>query len=88
MEGVFLSSAREALLVVVMASAPPLLAALVVGLAVAIVQALTQVQEQTLGVLARIVAVFGTLYVSGYWMAGLVMRFAQKVLTEFPTWVH
>jgi len=38
MEGVFLSSTREALLVVVMASAPPLLAALVIGLAVAVVQ--------------------------------------------------
>ena len=88
MEGVFLSSAREALLIVVLASAPPLLAALVVGLAVAVVQALTQVQEQTLGVLARIVAVFGALYVSGYWMAGLVTRFAQKVLTGFPNWVH
>jgi type III secretion protein S len=88
MEGAFLSSAREALLIVVMASAPPLLAALVVGLAVAIVQALTQVQEQTLGVLARIVAVFAALYVSGAWMAGLVTRFAQKVLTEFPAWVR
>lgn len=88
MEGAFLNSAREALLVVVLASAPPLLAALVVGLAVAVVQALTQVQEQTLGVLARIVAVFAALYVSGSWMAGLVTRFAQKVLTEFPAWVH
>jgi type III secretion HrpO family protein len=88
MEGVFLSSTREALLVVVMASLPALLAALVVGLAVAILQALTQVQEQTLGVLARIVAVFAALFVSGAWMAGLVTRFAQKVLTGFPGWVH
>ncbi len=88
MEGVFLSTTREALLVVVMASLPPLLAALVVGLSVAILQALTQVQEQTLGVLARIVAVFAALFVAGSWMAALVMRFAQKVLTGFPAWVH
>lgn len=88
MEGTFLSAAREALLITVMASAPPLLAALVVGLAVAVVQALTQVQEQTLGVLARIVAVFGAVYVVGYWMAGLVTRFAQKIFTEFPSLVH
>jgi flagellar biosynthesis protein FliQ len=46
------------------------------------------VQEQTLGVLARIVAVFAALFVAGSWMAGLVMRFAQKVLTGFPAWVH
>ncbi len=88
MEGVFLSTTREALLVVVMASLPPLLAALVVGLSVAILQALTQVQEQTLGVLARIVAVFAALFVAGSWMASLVMRFAQKVLTGLPAWVH
>lgn len=88
MEGVFLGTTREALLVVVMASLPPLLAALTVGLAVAVVQALTQVQEQTLGVLARIVAVFAALFVSGSWMASLVTRFAQKVLTGFPSWVH
>ena len=88
MEGVFLSTTREALLVVVMASLPPLVAALTVGLAVAVVQALTQVQEQTLGVLARIVAVFAALFVSGSWMASLVTRFAQKVLTGFPAWVH
>ena len=88
MEGMFLSTTREALLIVVLASAPPLLAALAVGLLVAIVQALTQVQEQTLGVLARILAVFSALYFSGAWMASLVTRFGQKVLTEFPSWVR
>jgi type III secretion HrpO family protein len=88
MEATFLSATREALLVVVLASAPPLVAALVVGLAVAIVQALTQVQEQTLGVLARILAVFSALYLVGYWMASFVTRFGQKIFTEFPKWVH
>jgi flagellar biosynthetic protein FliQ len=87
-EGTFLSAAREALLVTVLASAPPLLAALVVGLAVAVLQALTQVQEQTLGVLARIVAVFVALYLVGSWMAGLITRFAQKIFAEFPSLVH
>lgn len=88
MEATFLSTTREALLVVALASAPPLLAALAVGLLVAIGQALTQVQEQTLGVLARILAVFSALYFLGYWMASLVTRFGQKVFTEFPGWVR
>jgi flagellar biosynthesis protein FliQ len=88
MEATFLSTTREALLVVVLASAPPLVAALTVGLVVAIGQALTQVQEQTLGVLARILAVFGAVYFLGYWMASLVTRFGQKVFTEFPGWVR
>ena len=88
MEATFLSTTREALLVVVLASAPPLVAALTVGLLVAIGQALTQVQEQTLGVLARILAVFSALYFLGYWMASLVTRFGQKVFTEFPGWLR
>jgi flagellar biosynthetic protein FliQ len=88
MEATFLSTTREALLVVVLASLPPLVAALVVGLVVAVAQALTQVQEQTLGVLARILAVFGALYFVGYWMASLVTRFGHKVFAEFPVWVR
>ena len=53
-------------------SAPPLLAALVVGLAVAVVQALTQVQEQTRRGPGPHRAVFAALFVSGYWMAAQV----------------
>ncbi|OFV87606.1 MAG: hypothetical protein A2V74_11265 [Acidobacteria bacterium RBG_16_70_10] len=88
MEGAFLGAAREALLITVMASPPPLIAALLVGLAIAIVQALTQVQEQTLGVLGRITAVFGALFFLGPWMASLIVRLAQRILTEFPNWVR
>jgi flagellar biosynthesis protein FliQ len=88
MESTFLGAAREALLVTAAVSAPPLLAALLVGLTVAVVQALTQVQEQTVGVLGRIAAVFVALFLLGYWMAEQVSRFAQKIFTEFPNWVH
>ena len=88
METTFLAAAREALLVTAAVSAPPLAAALVVGLTVAVVQALTQVQEQTVGVLGRITAVFTVLFVAGYWMAAQVGRFAQKIFTEFPNWVR
>lgn len=88
MEGTFIAAAREALIVAVMVSAPPLLAALALGLTISIVQALTQVQEQTLGVLGRIVAVFLTLYVLGYWMLTQLTRLGHKIFTEFPNWVH
>jgi flagellar biosynthesis protein FliQ len=88
MEGAFIGAAREALIVTVMVSAPPLLAALAVGLTLSIVQALTQVQEQTLGVLGRILAVFTALFFLGYWMGAQVSRLAQKIFTEFPNWVR
>ena len=88
MEGAFVNAAREALLVTVLVSAPPLLAALVVGLVLSVFQALTQVQEQTLGVLGRILAVFSAIFFLGYWMAGQVSALATKLFTEFPNLVH
>jgi len=88
MESVFIGAAREALLVTVLVSAPPILAALLVGLSISIIQALTQVQEQTLGVFGKMVAVFGTLFFLGYWMAGHITRLGQVIFTEFPNWVH
>lgn len=88
MEGAFVNAAREALIVTAMVSAPPVLAALVVGLTISLFQALTQVQEQTLGVLGRILAVFAALYLLGYWMLTQVSRLAQKLFLEFPNWVR
>jgi flagellar biosynthetic protein FliQ len=88
MEGTFIAAAREALVVAVVVSAPPLLAALALGLTISVFQALTQVQEQTLGVLGRIVAVFVTLYFLGYWMLTQLTRLGHKLFTEFPNWVR
>jgi flagellar biosynthesis protein FliQ len=88
LEGTFIAAAREALVVAVMISAPALLAALTLGLTISVFQALTQVQEQTLGVLARIFAVFATVYFLGYWMLTQLTRLGHKLFTEFPNWVH
>ena len=88
MEGTFIAAAREALVVAVMISAPALLAALALGLTISVFQALTQVQEQTLGVLARIFGVFATLYLLGYWMLTQLTRLGQKLFTEVPNWVR
>ncbi len=88
MEATFIAAAREALVVAVVISAPALLAALTLGLTISVFQALTQVQEQTLGVLARIFAVFATVYFLGYWMLTQLTRLGHKLFTEFPNWVH
>ena len=71
---------REALALTLLLSAPPLLAALAVGLVTGLLQAVTQVQEQALGAVPRIAAVLGALVVAGPWMAGRLARFAAEVL--------
>lgn len=78
---------QRAILVTVVVSAPPIVAALVVGLGLALIQALTQVQEQTLQMAFKIIAVFGTLSVLGFWMANQVRNFARLVFENFGTWV-
>lgn len=75
---------REAVALVLLVSAPPLLAALVVGLATGVLQAATQVQEQALGVVPRLVAVFVALGVAAPWIGARLARFAQACLELVP----
>jgi flagellar biosynthetic protein FliQ len=88
MEQVFIRASQEALILTVLVSGPPILAALVIGLVLAIVQALTQIQEQTLSMASKILAVFGVLYLAGYWMASHIHRFTYVIFSEFPRWIH
>lgn len=87
MDSQLIHLAQEALLLTVLVSAPPILAALVIGLLLALIQALTQIQEQTLQMAAKIVAVFGMLYVFGYWMAAQIHRFTLVIFENFGAWV-
>lgn len=83
MDGVWVTAARQALVMAVIVAGPPLMAALVVGFTLAVLQAMTQVQDQTVPIVAKIFAVFGTVYVMGTWMALGVYRFAILVFAEW-----
>ena len=61
---------RKALQTVLLTSAPMLLAALVIGLIISIFQAATQINEQTMTFVHKIVAVFVTLLIFGPWIMG------------------
>ena len=75
---------REAVTVVLLVSAPPLLAALAVGLVTSVLQTATQVQEQTLGVVPRLAAVFVALGVAAPWIGARVARFAVACIDVLP----
>jgi flagellar biosynthetic protein FliQ len=62
-------------------------AALVVGLFISILQATTQVQEQTLSYVPKIVAVSAALAVLGPWMLKEVVQFSQMILNSISS-VH
>jgi len=78
--GALLHLVREALLLTLLVSAPPLLAALLTGLLTGLLQAVTQVQDQALGAVPRIAAVLAALALAGPWMGVRLVRFAGEAL--------
>lgn len=84
MDPALLQLGREALLLVLVLSAPPLGAALLVGLVTGVLQAATQVQEQSLGVVPRLVAVVAALAVAAPWIGARTVRFAADCLSLVP----
>jgi flagellar biosynthesis protein FliQ len=76
--------ARQALELVLMASAPALLAALLVGLIIGLVQAVTQINEATLSFLPKLIAVALTLLLAGPWMLALLTDYLRQILIGIP----
>ena len=85
---VMLRVAREGLYLLLLVSAPVLLVTMVVGLLVSILQAATQVQEQTLSFVPKLVAAMVTLALLGPWIGTQLVRFTQSVLEAFPVVVR
>lgn len=71
---------QEALLTVLALSAAPVLAALVVGLVVSLLQAATQIQEQSVAIVPKIVAVYVIVLLFGMTMLEVLRRLAFDVL--------
>ncbi|MBC7335579.1 MAG: flagellar biosynthesis protein FliQ [Clostridia bacterium] len=74
-----LGLARQALTVALLLAAPALVVALVVGVAISIFQATTQIQEQTLTFVPKIVAVLVAMLVFGGWMLNQLLAFTENL---------
>ncbi len=76
---------QQALLVLLMISAPMLLAALAVGLIISIFQAATQINEMTLSFIPKLVTVFLTMIVAGPWMMSTLIDYIRRLYTQIPS---
>jgi type III secretion protein S len=74
----------QALWLVLLLSAPPIIAASVVGLLVAILQAATQLQEQTLQYTLKFFAIVVSIFVTASLMAGTLYSYADAIFTGIP----
>ena len=78
---------QEALMVVMMVSAPMLGLGLLVGLLVSVFQATTSIQEQTLAFIPKIIAVFVAILIFGPWMLRIMVEYVTNIFVNLPLYI-
>jgi len=73
---------KQALITVLLASAPALLVGLVVGLLVGVFQSISQIHEVTLAFIPKIVAIFLALIIFGSWTINIIVKFAVQPFSQ------
>ena len=76
---------RKAVQTVLLVAAPMLLAGLIIGLLVSIFQAATQINEQTMTFVPKIVAVLLALLLFGPWIMNIILPFTTSILAGIAT---
>ncbi|GMA99749.1 flagellar biosynthesis protein FliQ [Pelosinus sp. IPA-1] len=79
---------RDALSMVILIAAPMLGLGLLVGVMVSVFQATTQIQEQTLAFIPKIIAIFVAILVFGPWMLSLMVDYTREIFTNLPNMVR
>ncbi|MFI3272809.1 MAG: type III secretion system export apparatus subunit SctS [Pseudomonadota bacterium] len=83
MESLAMSYAVKSLYLILMLSLPPIIVASVVGILLSLIQAITQLQEQTLTFGVKLIAVISTLFLMGGWIAGEILRYGDEIFSRF-----
>lgn len=76
--------ARNAIMTTLLLAGPLLMLALVVGLVISIIQAVTQIQEQTLSFVPKLFAVAGAFLIGLPWMMQVMIKYTTELFRSFP----
>jgi len=87
-QGVVIQLAQRAILTVIYVAAPMLGLSLIVGLAVSIFQATTQIQEQTLTFIPKILAILGGIVIFGTWMLKVLIDFTRDIYLNINKFIR
>ena len=79
--------ARNAVMLALMVAGPMLVVALGVGLIVSVIQAVTQIQEQTLSFVPKLVAVSATFLIALPWILQLLIKYTTELFRSLPSFV-
>ncbi|MDK2798568.1 MAG: flagellar biosynthesis protein FliQ [Clostridiales bacterium] len=86
-QGLVIDLAQNALFTVLLLSGPMLGLGLLVGLAISIFQATTQIQEQTLSFIPKIIVILGSMIVFGPWMLSTAVEFTQNLFLNINNYL-
>lgn len=87
-QGTVISLAQRALNIVLLVSAPMLGLSLIVGIAISIFQATTQIQEQTLTFIPKILAVIAAVSLFGSWMLRVLIEYTQDLFLNINNYIR
>ena len=76
---------QQGLYMLLLVSAPMLIAVLLIGLAVSIFQAATQIHEATLSFVPKVIGAVAVLAIAGPWMLTNLVEYIQRTLQSIPT---
>ena len=79
------NAGQQGLYMLLLVSAPLLLAVLLIGLVVSIFQAATQIHEATLSFVPKVIGAVAVLAIAGPWMLTTLVEFVQRTLQSIPT---
>ena len=79
---------REVFLTAVLVASPMLIAGLIVGVSISIVQTATSIQEQTLTFIPKILAVVVSLVLFMPWMMNTLLNFSVELINNIPTYIR
>jgi type III secretion protein S len=83
--GVIVDLSMQALKIVFILTLPTVIVSATVGLLVAFLEAITQIQEQSIGMTIKIIAVLITVMLTAHWMGDMALNFAERLFALIPS---
>ncbi|MDR1111022.1 MAG: type III secretion system export apparatus subunit SctS [Deltaproteobacteria bacterium] len=83
MEATAINYANQLMFLVLMLSLPPIVVASVIGIGLSLIQAITQLQEQTLTFGVKLIAVVATIFLISGWAGAELLRFSLEIFNKF-----
>lgn len=86
-QSIIVAQVSKAILLIIIMSMPIILTAMIIGFSVSILQAITQVQEQTLSFVPKSLCVYAMIIILSPWMLNTMLGFIMNLFKSIPTFL-